>query len=244
MFTLVKTPSDWLATAQLQQHDAAHSFTSLPSRKIKINREQLITQPFEQWALIRVVSGIAGLMIEGNRLFALESGDCWLGYPGGYVEWYQEGAIELEVWRWSDMPTTDIPILIHRFSDLMLALLRHNSAVPADPMPGFDFYKSGDIIIAEGEPADSVFTLIQGKAKVMVGDKQVGEAKENEIIGLQAMLLHTTRTASVIADGPCSAVRVHYDKFKQLIESRPELVISTMESMAQQINRANQRITR
>jgi hypothetical protein len=199
--------------------------------------------PVENWAMVRVVSGLVGLKIETNRVLALEAGDCWLGYPGGLLNWYQEGAVEIEVWTWKGVSQNIIPNIIHGFSDLMLTLLNHNTQVPPDPMPGFEFFKSGDVIIQEGDIADSVYTLIQGRAKVTVKGTPVGEAKENEIIGLQAMLLKSTRTASVVAEGPCSAVKVTYDKFRSLIETRPELVISTLETMAQQIDRANQRMT-
>lgn len=244
MFTLVKHPENWLRRAKKQQIFALEQFQQALPERLSINREQLAEFSFKPWALVRVVRGVMGLSMEGNRLFAMESGDCWLAYPGGLLDWYQEGALELEVWSWQSVAQTATPTIIHGFSDLTLEMFNHNTAIPPDPMPGFDFFKSGDIIIQEGEPADAVYTLIQGRAKVMIDGRQVGEAKENEIIGLQAMLLKTNRTATVIADGPCSAVRVQYDKFRSLIETRPELVISTLETMALQISRANQRITK
>ncbi|MEJ2061667.1 MAG: cyclic nucleotide-binding domain-containing protein [Reinekea sp.] len=125
-------------------------------------------------------------------------------------------------------------MVIHSFNDLLIKLFQHNTQIPPDPTPGFEFFQSGEVIIKEGEAADSVYTLVHGKAKVQVGGVQVGVAKENEILGLQAMLLHSNRTATVIADGPCSAVRVDYDKFRSLIETRSDLVFVTMETMAQQ----------
>ncbi len=244
MLVMVKHPENWINKAQTQQFFALKNFDAIKPERMTLKREQLVDMPVENWALVRVVEGVIGLKIEENRIFALEAGDCWLGYPGGLLQWYQEGAVQLDVWTWKGVSQHVIPGVIHRFSDLMLTLLNHNTQVPPDPMPGFEFFKSGDAIIKEGEPADSVYTLIQGRAKVTVQGKEVGVAKENEIIGMQAMLLKTTRTATVIADGPCSAVRVAYDKFRSLIETRPELVISTLETMAMQIERANQRMTK
>jgi hypothetical protein len=240
---MVKHPENWLHRAQSQQFFALKNFDSVSPERFSLKREELADMPVENWAMVRVVSGLVGLKIETNRVLALEAGDCWLGYPGGLLNWYQEGAVEIEVWTWKGVSQNIIPNIIHGFSDLMLTLLNHNTQVPPDPMPGFEFFKSGDVIIQEGDIADSVYTLIQGRAKVTVKGTPVGEAKENEIIGLQAMLLKSTRTASVVAEGPCSAVKVTYDKFRSLIETRPELVISTLETMAQQIDRANQRMT-
>ncbi|WP_196159217.1 Crp/Fnr family transcriptional regulator [Reinekea sp. G2M2-21] len=243
MLLMVKHPESWIHKAQTQQFFALKNFDAGKSTRMVFKREELAETPAEDWALVRVVDGLIGLKMDDNRVMALESGDCWLGYPGGVMQWYQEGAVTLDVWTWKGVPQAVIPSVIHGFSDLVMSLLNHNTQVPPDPMPGFEFFKSGEEIIKEGESADSVYTLIQGKAKVTVQGKQVGVAKENEIIGLQAMLLKTTRTATVVADGPCSAVRVAYDKFRSLIETRPELVLSTMETMAQQIERANKRMT-
>ncbi|WP_320821705.1 cyclic nucleotide-binding domain-containing protein [Reinekea sp.] len=244
MLVMVMHPDNWLHRAQRQQFLALQHFGKLASTVHTLQRDEIAEMPVENWAYIRVRSGVIGLELEDVRLLALESGDSWLGYPGGLMNWFQEGTVEIEVWSWQDVATQLIPAIIQGYSDLMLALINHNIKVVPDPMPGFEFFDSGDVIILEGDVADSVYTLIQGRAKVMVNDKQVGEAKENEILGLQAMLLKTTRTASVIADGPCSAVKVTYDKFRSLIESRPELVISTLETMALQMQRANQRMTK
>lgn len=244
MLLLVKHPENWHHKAQTQQFFALKHFDAHEFERLVIKRGSLEDLPVESWALIRVVEGVVGLRLADNRVMALEAGDCWLGYPGGLVSWYQEGAVILDVWSWQGVSQPIIPNIIHGFSDLVLDLMSHNSQVPPDPMPGFEFFKSGEVIIQEGEEADSVYTLIQGKANVKVQSTQVGVAKENEIIGLQAMLLKSTRTASVIADGPCSAVKVTYDKFRSLIETRPELVISTLETMAQQIERANKQLTK
>ncbi len=242
MLIMIEQPEQWESRAQTQQFYALKHFSTAKPEKIELKRNDLVKMPIENWGFIRIVNGSIGLMIDGMRTLALEPGDCWLGYPGGLYHWYQEGAVELEVWSWQGVSANVIPTIILGFSDLMLDLIKHNNRISPDPMPGFEFFSSGDVFIKEGEVADSVFTLIQGRAKVLVGGKQVGVAKENELIGLQAMLLKTTRTATVVADGACSAVVVKYDKFRTLIETRPELVISTLETMARQIERGNIRL--
>ena len=243
MLVMVKHPDDWVDQVLVQQQAALALFNESDAQTQRYKRGEFEQNPQESWALIRVVSGVVGLMQNGNRLLALEPGDCWLGYPGALFSWYQEGAVELQIWSWDALTPSQCVFVIQGFNDQMLYLQSYSTRVPPDPTPGFEFFKSGDVIIQEGDPADSVYTLIQGKAKVMIGGVTVGVAKEHEILGLQAMLLKTHRTASVIADGPCSAVKVTYDKFRSLIEARPELVLSTMETMAQQIERANQRLT-
>lgn len=242
MFTLVKHPDNWLTRAQTHQIQCLKALPESPSETKTLTRDTLVNEDTLNWALVRPSEGLMGLAIDGNRLIAVEPGDVWLGHLGSRVHWFQEGAVTLDIWHWSDVPEDYIPTLISGFHDSLLEILHFNAQLPQDPAPGFEFFRPGDTIIQEGEPADCVFTLIQGRAKVLRNGTQLGVAREGEILGLQAMLLHTTRTASVIAESGCSAVRVDYDKFQNLIASRPELVVSTMETMAKQIERMNQRL--
>lgn len=242
MFTMVKHPENWLVAVQTHQVRCMKQLPSAADDHLQLSRGELALQDTRNWALVRLTEGVAGLAIGENRLLALESGDCWQGHLGTFLNWYQEGAIELDIWYWPSLPEVYTPELITGFQDALLALLDFNALLPQDPAPGFEFFRGGEVIIKEGEVADCVYTLIQGRAKVVRDDTELGIAREGEILGLQAMLLHTTRTASVIADGNCTAVKVTYDKFQSLIATRPELVMSTLETMAQQIERMNKRL--
>ncbi len=244
MLIFFTPPEGWEQRASEQQQIMRTHFSAEPDQTLVLKKNDLVKQRTHRWAAIQVKEGQVGLMLDGSRVLALEPGDVWLGHPGNILEWYQDGAIEIEIWYWHLLPADVIAHIIQNYNDLLLELVNSNTRQEPDPIPGFEFFKSGDVIIQEGEPADSVYTLIQGHANVLVGGIQVATVKENEIIGLQAMLLNTTRTASVIADGPCSAVKVTYENFQTLIETRPELVVSTMETMAQQLERANKRLTK
>lgn len=242
MFTLVQHPDSWITQTQAHQVRSLKRMPAEPDETRSFGRGTLAQADTSSWALVKPVEGVIGLSADGTRLFALEADDCWCGQIGDVLEWFQEGAVTLAIWHWSSMEAADVPPLIGGFNDAALRLALHNSQMPQDPAPGFEFFKSGDVIIREGEPADCVFTLIEGRARVVRDGVQLGVAREGEILGLQAMLLHSARTASVIAEGDCSAVRVGYDKFQHLIASRPELVLSTLETMARHIERMNTRL--
>jgi hypothetical protein len=242
MFTLVQHPESWITQTQSHQIQSLKRVSETPDETRSFSRGELEHTNTSEWALVKPVEGVIGLSAEGTRLFALETDDCWCGRVGDVLQWFQEGAVTLDIWYWSSIKPESLPDLVNGFGDAVLSLALYNSKMPQDPAPGFEFFKSGDVIIREGEPADCVFTLIEGRARVVREGVQLGVAREGEILGLQAMLLHSTRTASVIADGHCSAVRVDYDKFQTLIASRPELVLSTLETMAKHIERMNSRL--
>lgn len=243
MLVLVKHPRDWIDRLRRDQQAALNSFILVKAQQLQLKAGELVQHWRPDWALLRVTKGVLELQINKHRLLVLEPGDFWPAHPGSVFNWQQEGAISLEVWPWQQDDLQANLALIGFFNNAIVALLLHNTQLPPDPMPGFEFFKAGEEIIREGEEADFVYTLIEGRAAVTVQGKPVGIAQENEILGLQAMLLKTTRTASVIAETPCSAVKVTYDKFQSLIETRPELVMATLETMARQIDRANKRMT-
>jgi len=242
MFTLVQHPDSWITHTQAHQVQSLKRVSSHPDETLSLGRDALRRTDTSDWALVKPLEGVIGLSVDSTRLFALEAEDCWCGQIGDVLEWFQEGSVKVAVWHWSSINPEDVSTLVTGFSDAILNLALHNSKMPEDPAPGFEFFKSGDVIIREGEPASCVFTLIEGRARIMRDGVQLGVAREGEILGLQAMLLHSTRTASVIAESPCSAVRVDYDKFQNLIASRPELVLSTLETMATHIERMNERL--
>lgn len=242
MFTLVKHPDDWLTRAREHQVRCLERLPDTPSETKTLPRDALAKEDTRNWALVRPTEGLMGVAIDGSRMVAVERGDAWVGHLGSRLNWFQEGAVTIDIWHWPDVPDDFIPPLISGFHDCLLELLHHNAQLPQDPAPGFEFFRPGDVIIQEGEQADCVYTLIQGRAKVVRDGTELGVAREGEILGLQAMLLKSARTATVVAESPCSAVRVDYDKFQALIASRPELVVSTLETMAQQIERMNQRL--
>jgi hypothetical protein len=235
-------PENWLHHAKTRQFFALNSLNGIGSETLFLDEGTLNDMPIAQWALIRVSAGRLSLFMDARRQLTLEAGDCWIAYAGSLFSWVQDSSLELEVWKWDDIQGINLAEFIFGFGDLMLELARYKDDVSVDPMPGFEFFRDGDTIISQGDTADSVYTLIEGKANVLVDGTVVGVAHENEILGLQAMLLKTHRTASVVATGSCTAVKVSYDNFRLLIEARPQLVISTMETMAQQLARANERL--
>jgi len=244
MNLLVMAPVHWLRDVHGLQEKLIARYQQQVFETHHFSQGQLPGVDTAAWGLIEIVDGLVGIQWAGNRLFTLERGDCWIGYLPKSLCWFQEGAVKLKVWPWHGTASA-VGHQVTQCSDLMITLLQHNQFKETGPdfLHEMQSFREGKVIIEMGDDADSVYTLVQGKASVYIGDTKVGIVKEGEIVGLQALLLKKSRTATVVADTACIAIRVSYENFKVLIESRPDLAMSAMETMAVQISRLNDQAT-
>lgn len=107
------------------------------------------------------------------------------------------------------------------------------------PRRGFSNFAAGETIIAQGDPADLVYTLIEGSADALRDGIKVGEIHQNEIFGALAVFTRQNRIASVVAKTDCTVMMVNKDDFIQLIYEQPQLSIGLIEEMSAKINELN-----
>jgi len=86
----------------------------------------------------------------------------------------------------------------------------------------------GSSIVREGEPADALFILVNGRARVIKrgdGGEEVplGVLRPGDSFGEMGLLDHATRTATVRATSEVEALRLQRAVFDALLEERPEL---------------------
>ena len=108
--------------------------------------------------------------------------------------------------------------------------------------PGFEIYNPGDVMIRQGDRADFVFNLTEGSAEVVVDGVTVGGIEEGEIFGAMAVLTNADRTATVMAKGRCSVVKVPKEQFADLIKSNPTTIHSLLIDMANSIVNLNEQL--
>ncbi|WP_394168686.1 cyclic nucleotide-binding domain-containing protein [Saccharospirillum alexandrii] len=125
----------------------------------------------------------------------------------------------------------------------MHAFGRYLSEADQQPLTGFLNFASGETIIAEGDPAHEVFTILTGRAEVTVAGAPVGEVLKDEIFGAMAVFTGEPRSATVIAAEPCTVLAVPKDQFISLIKSHPDTVLTLIENMARSIQSLNTQLT-
>ncbi|MFI5311266.1 MAG: cyclic nucleotide-binding domain-containing protein [Gemmatimonadales bacterium] len=85
----------------------------------------------------------------------------------------------------------------------------------------------GDVIVREGNPADALFVIGRGRARVLTtGDDGsevvLGTLKAGDVFGEAALLRSTERTATVRASGEVVAWRLAREVLDDLLRARPE----------------------
>ena len=90
----------------------------------------------------------------------------------------------------------------------------------------------GTPIVREGDPADALYLIVSGRARVVKnaardgttnGELSLGVLKAGDTFGEIGLLEQTTRTLTVRASGDVEALRLDREVFEVLLQERPEL---------------------
>lgn len=108
---------------------------------------------------------------------------------------------------------------------------------------GFKHVAAGETLIRQGDDADHVFIIIEGKAEAFVDGQKVGDVVKDEIFGAMAVFTAEKRSATVIACAPCTLMMIPKDQFLSLTQSNPRIAHSLIESMARRIDTLNRQLT-
>lgn len=77
--------------------------------------------------------------------------------------------------------------------------------------------------VHEGTPADAVYVLLEGQAKVRLAGADVAVVEPGAVIGEMALLTRRLRTASIVAVSGVQTLRVEYSDLVRLLGAHPRL---------------------
>ena len=88
-------------------------------------------------------------------------------------------------------------------------------------------FASGDVILTEGEPGESLFLIARGAVKVFVRSPhgrffELGRLDEDDFFGEVAIISARPRTASVVAAAPSELLEIRRETLETLLRGRPE----------------------
>ncbi|WP_137888266.1 cyclic nucleotide-binding domain-containing protein [Pseudomonas sp. 2FE] len=223
---------------------------------LRLERVEDLAQILPGKQLFIIESGLLHGLVDERPLFYLQEGDL-VGLRQG---------IELPRCRYSsEEPLSLTPYLRadvfkhiyaseHR-QELFIQYLIGHTALLSDalarlkqpeirPATGFQHFAAGEELIHQGDEADHVFIIIEGRAEAYVDGHKVGDVQKDEIFGAMAVFTREKRSATVLASEPCTVMAIPKEQFLSLMQSNPRIAHSLVESMARRIDLLNKEVTR
>ena len=105
----------------------------------------------------------------------------------------------------------------------------------------------GSVIVAEGARVDSLYIVLSGRLKVMMGEadgKEVilGIIGPGEIFGEMGLIDDRPRSASVIAIEPCELLSVTRRDFKKCLVENTEVAMTVLRVLVRRLREADRKI--
>lgn len=97
-------------------------------------------------------------------------------------------------------------------------------------------YRVGDQLLKEGDRADTVFIILEGKAKVLRMDGgnhvHVAEVETGAVVGEMGVVLDRPYSGTIIAETPVTALRIDKRTFLDLLAQVPQLSMALIRELA------------
>lgn len=108
-------------------------------------------------------------------------------------------------------------------------------------------YEKGDVILRQGDVADTLYIIVAGQVKVYMSDESHREVILNtmsagEFFGEIPLFDQEPRSASVAALERCHVQSLSYKTFQKVIERSPDIARKLMATMASRLRHADRQI--
>src|SRR5438128_1827380 len=113
-----------------------------------------------------------------------------------------------------------------------------------------EVFPAGHSIIQESDPADSLFVILSGRARVLEeaagnpGEVILSELGEGEIVGELAIIRNRARSSTVLAVERTHCLLLHQDDFLQVLETSVGLAVAPLPMMAGRLYETDRRLSR
>ncbi|WP_205230765.1 Crp/Fnr family transcriptional regulator [Azospira oryzae] len=99
---------------------------------------------------------------------------------------------------------------------------------------------AGDFLFRAGDPGDALYVLLEGHARVLVGERAVDEVEAGAILGEMSLVERLPHSASVLAVSDCTFAAIDEKRFHILIAQTPHFATEVMRIMAHRLRATNQ----
>jgi CRP/FNR family cyclic AMP-dependent transcriptional regulator len=103
------------------------------------------------------------------------------------------------------------------------------------------------VIMAAGDPIDSLYIVISGRLKVMMGDADGKEVilsliGPGEFFGEMGLIDDSPRSASVVAIEPCELLSIAKRDFRKCLQENFEMAMTVMRGLVRRLREADRKI--
>ncbi|EAT11840.1 cyclic nucleotide-binding domain-containing protein [Bermanella marisrubri] len=259
MFFLGKVPAQVEPLIERQQLLTQHLMQQFegPSEVQSFSYLNQLLDSFGKEYMGILRSGLITAVSKGVEVACYEAGDFVgisrvFGLP--YAQLKVEDEVEVELIHRDTFVTyiNEDPVRQHRWSNYLLTnvalyqevLAHFHVQVQVQTPKGFQQLQPGDVIIREGDIADTVYQLMSGSADVTVNGVTVGEILDGEIFGAMAVFTGEMRNATVTARENCQLMVIPKNEFVDLIRAQPETAITLLDNMSRRIKSLNEQVLR
>ena len=107
----------------------------------------------------------------------------------------------------------------------------------ADELP----FAPGEQIVREGSLGETVFVVMEGRAKVTRNGRRVGEVLPGDFFGELSAIDGGPRTASITAVTPVRVVRLFRRTLRKLLQDEPKLTVKILDGIVRRIRQVERR---
>jgi CRP-like cAMP-binding protein len=96
-------------------------------------------------------------------------------------------------------------------------------------------FEPGERLVEEGFLGETLFVVMQGKAKVTRRDRRVGSVVPGDFFGELSTIDGGPRTATVVAETPMRVLRLFRATLRKLLDDEPALAVKILDGMVRRI---------
>jgi CRP-like cAMP-binding protein len=96
-------------------------------------------------------------------------------------------------------------------------------------------FQAGEVMFEAGEPADMMYVLVAGEAKVERAGQQIAALGPGEILGELAFLDGGPRTASAVAMTECVLAPIDRKRFEFMVVHTPRFAEQVLRILAERL---------
>lgn len=102
-------------------------------------------------------------------------------------------------------------------------------------------FAPGEQIVREGSLGETVFVVMEGRAKVTRNGRRVGEVLPGDFFGELSAIDGGPRTASITAVTPVRVVRLFRRTLRKLLQDEPQLTVKILDGVVRRIRQVERR---